>query len=120
MRGLYPRRQPLPRLRFAKAPSPTGGEGKALLRRGVREPVRLELVAQRGLEDFSRRGVRNAVDEHDVIRHPPLCNFAIHKFQDVLAARARALLELYDPQRTLVPFRIMDADHGGFRDFRTS
>ena len=28
MRGLHPRREPLTRLRFAKAPSPTRGEGK--------------------------------------------------------------------------------------------
>src|SRR5215207_4030812 len=28
MRGLYPRREPLTRLRFAKPPSPTRGEGK--------------------------------------------------------------------------------------------
>jgi hypothetical protein len=28
MRGLYPRREPLTRLRFAKPPSPTKGEGK--------------------------------------------------------------------------------------------
>src|SRR5258708_30202529 len=28
MRRLYPRREPLTRLRFAKPPSPTGGEGK--------------------------------------------------------------------------------------------
>jgi hypothetical protein len=30
MRGLHPRREPLTRLRFAKPPSPTRGEGKTL------------------------------------------------------------------------------------------
>src|SRR5258708_3918982 len=28
LRGMHPQREPLTRLRFAKAPSPTGGEGK--------------------------------------------------------------------------------------------
>ena len=62
----------------------------------------------------------NAVDEHDVIRHPPFGDLAVHEFQNVLARRARALLELHDQKRTLVPFRMMDADHGCFRDRRMS
>ena len=77
--------------------------------------VRLELVAQRGLQDLAGRGVRNAVDEGDVVGHPPFGDLAVHEFQDVLAACLLALLELHDQQRPLVPFRMMDADHGGFR-----
>src|SRR5882757_7306626 len=92
-------------------PSPTGGEGAhRTSRRRVRKTVRLELVAQRGFQDLSRRGVRNAVDERDVIGHPPFCNFASHELQNVLAGRALALLELDDQKRPLIPFRMIDAD----------
>src|SRR5258706_5372893 len=81
-------------------PSPTRGEGtKKALRRRVGETVRLELVAQRGLQDLARGGVRNAVDERDVIGHPPFGDLAVHEFQNVLARPARTLLELDDQQR---------------------
>jgi len=89
-------------------------------RRRVRETVGLELVAQRGLQDLAGRGVRNAVDEGDVVGHPPFCNLAVHVFKDVFTRRVRALLELNDQQRTLVPFRMVDADHGGFRHGRVA
>src|SRR4030088_3039033 len=97
------------------------GRGPAMtanqsLRRGLRETVRLELVAQRRLQDLSGRGMRNAIDEYDVIRQPPFGDLAIHVFQDVLARRGLALFELHDQQRTLVPFRVVDADHGCFGD----
>jgi hypothetical protein len=72
--------------------------------------IRLELVAQRGLQDLSGCGVRNGIDERDVVRHPPFGDLAVHVFQDVLARRALVLLELHDQERPLVPFRMMDAD----------
>ena len=85
-------------------------------RGGVRETVALELLAQRGLQDLAGRGVRNAVDENDIIGHPPFGDLAVHEFQDVLARRLLAGLELDDQERTLVPFGMIDADHGRFRD----
>src|SRR5216684_9235472 len=108
---------PLTRIARTIRPLPTqSGERLVPLRRRVGKTVRFELVAQRGLQDLARRGVGNAVDEHDVIRHPPFGDLAFHVFQDVFARRAMALLELPDQQRTLVPFGMMDADHGGLRD----
>src|SRR5258708_8570460 len=89
-------------------------------RRRSRETVGLELVAQRGLEDLSGRGVRDGVDEHDVVRHPPFGDLAVHGFQDVLARRPRALLELHDQKRTLVPFRKIAADYVCLGDRRIS
>src|SRR3954454_1315238 len=99
--------------------SPRAGERSGKLAGSgsrVREPVGLKLLAQRCLEDFSGRGMRNAVDEHDVVGHPPLGDLAIHELQDVLPRGALALLELHDQQRTLVPFRMIDPDDGRFRD----
>src|SRR6478672_12735797 len=84
--------------------------------RGVRKTVALELVAQRGFQDLAGRGVRNALDKDDVVRHPPFRDLAIHESQDVLARGLLALLELHDQKRPLIPFRMIDADHGGFRD----
>src|ERR1700722_9701237 len=107
-------RPPKSELRSSRLPQGEK-ESKNLMRRS-RETVRLELVAQRGLEDLAGRGVWNALDEGDVVRHPPFGDLAIHEFQDVLARGGLAGLELDDQQRTLVPFGMMDADHGGFRD----
>src|SRR5882757_10204199 len=87
-----------------------------LLRRRVREAIGLELVAQRGLEDLAGRGVRNAVDEGDVVGHPPFGDLAIHVFQDVLTGGLMARLELHDQERPFIPFGMVDADHGGFGD----
>ena len=58
----------------------------------------------------------NAVHESDVVGHPPFGDLAIHEFQDVLAGRFLAGLELDDQKRALVPFGMIDADHGRFRD----
>src|SRR4051812_12117111 len=66
-------------------PRPARHDGR-WLRCGVREAVGLELIAQRSLQDFSRRGVRNALDEHDVIGHPPFGDLAVHVFDDLLPA----------------------------------
>src|SRR5712671_514404 len=108
---------PLTRIARAIRPLPTqSGERLVPSRRGVRKTIGLELVAQRGFEDLAGRGVRNAVDEHDVVRHPPFGDLAFHEFQDVLAGRGLALLELHDQKRTLVPFGMVDADHGRLRD----
>src|SRR6266567_2626979 len=96
-------RTPHPILASRGSPSPTRGEGRTPSRRRVREAVALELVAQRGLEDLAGRGVRNAVDEGDVVGHPPFGDLAIHELQDVLARRTLALLELDDQEWALVP-----------------
>src|SRR6266702_1442160 len=98
--------------------SPGMTAATAELRRRVREAVALELVAQLGFQDLAGRGVRDALDEGDVIGHPPFRDLAFHEFQDLLARCALALLELHDQKRTLVPLRMVDADHRGFRHRR--
>src|SRR5262249_51103686 len=95
----------------ATAPSP-GGKSRADSRRRVREAVSLELLAQRSLEDLAGRRMRNAFDESHIVGHPPFGDLAFHEFQDLLARRLLAGLELHDQKRSLVPFRMMDADHG--------
>src|ERR1700743_2091389 len=106
-----------------RPPSPTrGGEGREVttrsirpeLRRGVREAVALELLAQRCLQDLAGRSMRNTVNECDVVGHPPFGDLAVHEFQDLLARGLLPVLELYDQKRPLVPFGMMHADHGGF------
>src|ERR1700694_6340587 len=90
--------------RWRSHPLPQGERETETLSRGVRETVGLELVAQRGLQDLARRGVRNGIDEHDVVGHPPFGDLAVHEFQDVLTRCILPLLELHDQKRTLVPF----------------
>src|SRR5260370_35886425 len=54
-------------------PTPNGRDITRLRcsRRRVRERVGLELVAQRGFQELPRGSGRDAIDEHDVIEHPP-------------------------------------------------
>src|ERR1700692_174944 len=101
-------------------PLPLQGRVKDALRRRVWKTVALELVAQRGFQDLAGGGVGNAFDEGDVVGHPPFRDLAIHVFEDVLAARLLAGLELDDQQRTLVPFGMIDADPGRFPDRRVA
>src|SRR5450755_3885300 len=69
-------------------PAQSGAQSGEMLttsRCGVGKTVGLELVAQRGFENLAGRGVGNAIDEHDVVGHPPFGDLAFHEFQDVLA-----------------------------------
>src|SRR6266702_6621413 len=85
----------------------------AALRRRVGEAIVFELVAQRGLQNLAGRRMRDAVDESDVVGHPPFGDLAVHELEDVLARGLLALLELHDQQRPLVPFGVEDADYSG-------
>src|ERR1700757_889385 len=95
-----------------------GHDSRESLRRRVRKTIALELLAQRGLQDLAGGGMGDAVDEGDVVGHPPLCDLAFHEPEDVFAARLLALLELHDQKRPLVPFGMMHADDGGFGNGR--
>src|SRR5204862_659343 len=77
-----------------------------------------EVLPQLGLEELPRRGVRQLLDEDDVVGHPPLRHFALVEPEQVLARDARAGLPDRDDERPLVPFRVAHADHRGFRDRR--
>ena len=60
--------------------------------------------------------MRQLVDEHHVIRHPPLGGLALVELEQVLARDARAGLLDGDYDRTLVPFRVANANDGGLDD----
>src|SRR5262245_20450575 len=85
-----------------------------------RQLIVLELMPQHELLDFAGRGVRNLVDEYDVVRHPPLRNLILHEGKDIILGGVLAFLENYDKQRPLGPFRMRYADHGGFRHLGVS
>ncbi len=91
------------------------GAGLASTGGGVREAVALELFAQRGFQDLAGRGV-GMPSTKATSSASTIWRSSIHEFQDVFAARFLVLLELDDQQRTLVPLRMIDADHGGFGD----
>jgi len=60
--------------------------------------------------------MRDFFHESDVIRHPPLGDFALQKGQQFLFARFLSRLEDNDQQRPLIPFRVPHPDDGGFVD----
>src|SRR5882762_400845 len=78
--------------------------------------VILELVAQLGLEQLARGGVRQLVHEHDVVRDPPFCNLALEETDQFLAGHLRVLLLNHDQQRPFVPLWMAYPDHRRFRD----
>src|SRR5262249_15465263 len=75
------------------------------------------LLPQRGLEDLSRGCVRNFGDEDHVVGKPPACDLALHKGQDFFLRGRVAFFRHDNQKRALIPFRMLDADHGGLADF---
>src|SRR5438128_1638555 len=80
---------------------------------GGRQRIVPEALAQRDLLDLAGGGVRDLVDESDVVRHPPLGDLALHEAEDLVLARPLILLQHDHEQRPLVPFGMLDADHRG-------
>src|SRR5262245_1688583 len=89
--------------------------GSPRLRRGRGQDVVAESIAQDGLLDLTGRGMGDFVDERDLVGHPPAGDLAAHERQDLVLARGLVLLEHDHQERSLVPFRMLDADHGGLR-----
>src|SRR5215831_14346811 len=81
----------------------------------ARQVVVLEALAQHGLLDLPSGGVGNLVDEDHVVRKPPLGNLALYELENLALGRRLILFEHDDQQRPLVPFRMLDANHRGFR-----
>src|SRR5262249_8843048 len=85
-----------------------------------RQDVVLIAVAQLGLENLARGGVRNFRHEHDIVRYPPVGGLASHKAEYLVLACRLTFLEHHDQERPLVPLRMLNADDGRFRYFRMS
>src|SRR2546423_12910452 len=77
-----------------------------------------EVLPQLGLEELPRGGVRQLLDEDDVVGHPPLRHLSRVEREQVPARDARARLPDRDDERPLVPFRVAHADDRGLRDRR--
>src|SRR6266446_81442 len=90
--------------------------GRHPLRR--RQPVILEALSQGRFLYLAGRGVGDVVNEHHVIRHPPIGDLATHKPENVVLADRFALLHHNHQQRALVPFGMANADHGSLRNLR--
>jgi len=98
------------------APRGTGAGKPALLRRdGAGQNEILEPLPQHGLENFAGGGVRNLVDENDLIGHPPARDLPLHEPQDLVPGRCLILLEHDDEERPFVPFGMLYADDGCLR-----
>src|SRR6266508_592241 len=85
-----------------------------------RQHVIFEAVTQRCFLDLAGSSVWNGVDKHDVVRHPPFGNLPGHEIENLALGCGLGLLQHDDQERALVPFRMLDADHGRFRNFRVS
>src|SRR5947209_20191371 len=92
------------------APYGTGG-GMSLCGGGSRQHEILEAFAQHRLLNLAGRGVRDLVDENDLVGHPPLGDLAAHEFEDLVLGRRLILFDNGHEQRPLVPFGVFDADH---------
>ena len=73
----------------------------------------VESLAQLGLEQLPSRSMRQAVDEHDVIRQLPLRQFFRQELEEHGFCRLPSLAGMHDQQRTLLPDRMLDRDDSG-------
>src|SRR5271165_968569 len=76
----------------------------------------VETLAQFRLQELPRRRVRQAVDEHDIVRHLPLRQLLGEEIEERLLGRRSAVARLDDQQWALLPNRVRDRDDGGFED----
>src|SRR6202165_3287141 len=84
----------------------------------LREPVVLHLLAQRELGELAGGRVRQLGHEHHVVGHPPLGDLAFIEAQHLVPGYFLPRLFHCHHDRPLVPFRMLDADHRGFRNGR--
>src|SRR6185436_2785869 len=80
--------------------------------------VVLHLLAQRELGELAGRRMRQLLDEDDVVGHPPLGDLALVEPEHLLLRDLLAGFLHRNDDRPLVPFRVLDPDHRGFRDRR--
>src|SRR5437588_5429866 len=77
-----------------------------------RELITREALAQLELGYLARRGVRNLIDEDDIVGHPPFGAFAVDEAEDALSCHLGAGLPYHHQKWPLVPFEMRDADGG--------
>ena len=75
-----------------------------------RKQVIAILRAQRRLVDLPDRGVRDLINEDDVVGHPPAGDLAFEKVEQSLPVGDSPLRERDNQQRALVPFGMTRAD----------
>src|SRR5690606_11415209 len=85
-----------------------------------RQLIVLELLAQRRLLDLAGRGMRDFIDEGDVVRQPPLGDLALYEGKQLLARGLLAVLRHNDEQGALVPFGMAHTDDGRLGDIRVA
>jgi len=76
----------------------------------------MEALAQFRLQELPRRRMRQAVDEHDIVRHLPFRQFVRQEIEERLLCGRPAVARLDDQQRALLPDGVCDRDDGGFED----
>src|SRR5438034_10998293 len=87
------------------------GRGMSLCGGGSRQHEILEAFAQHRLLNLAGRGVRDLVDENDLVGHPPLGDLSAHKFEDLVLGCRLILFENEYEQRLIVTFWVFDADY---------
>src|SRR6202044_1348239 len=70
----------------------------------------VESLAQFRLEQLARRGVRESVDENDIVRNLPLRQFFRQELEERRFGRLASLAGMHDQQRPLLPDRVFDRD----------
>src|ERR1700737_4343488 len=78
---------------------------KLLRRRGGRQYVIPEALAQGDLLDLAGSGMGDLVDDHHVVGHPPLGDLALQEPEQLLLGRRLLFLKHDHKQRPLAPPR---------------
>src|SRR3546814_2517249 len=81
-----------------------------------RQAIVLEPLTQRGLEQLAGRGMRQFVDEDDLVGQPPFGDARGEMVADLRARHLAAPSANDDQQRPFVPFGMRDADRRGLGD----
>ena len=80
----------------------------------------LELLTQSCFLNFAGRSVRDFVDEGDIIRHPPFGDFPVQMFKNRLFGQLGPVPGTDNQKRAFIPFRMRQANHGGFCNIRVA
>ena len=78
--------------------------------------VVLGLFTQPILLDLAGRAERDAVDEHDIARRPPLGDLAFEELDQLFTRHLGIGLLGHHQQRALVPLQVPGGDAGGHSD----
>src|SRR5260370_1561224 len=93
-----------------------GGWGRAATISTLGQQVVAEHLAQPDLHNLSGRGVRQFVEDYDVVWQHPARKALGEKCEQVIALRPAVSPRRHDQQRSLGPARMRDSDYCGFGD----